>query len=42
MWKGFFKESKSYMDYPICGKLRFWLRLPIAFIKFHYFEIKNR
>lgn len=31
-WRGFLKESKSFMNYPHCGRLKFWLEFPKAFI----------
>ena len=34
MWKGFIRESKSYMNYPQCGKLKFWMYFPIALYKY--------
>ncbi len=41
-WKGLLAESKSYMVYPKCGRLKFWLRYPKAFIKFHWCMYKDR
>lgn len=41
MWRGFVVESKSYMSYDkrdIKGKIKFWLRFPIALYKFLKFE----
>ena len=34
-WKGFLQESKSYMSYPQCGCIKFWLRYPIAWWRFN-------
>lgn len=42
MWKGFLKESQSYMNYPKCGRLYFWLNYPLAWIKFMLETYKNR
>ena len=33
-WQGFLKESKSYMNYPKNGRLKFWLYYPIALYKY--------
>ena len=33
-WKGFIRESKVYMNYPKCGRIYFWLRLPAAYWEF--------
>ena len=33
-WQGILEESKSYMNYPHCGKLWFWVRYPMAWFKF--------
>lgn len=42
MFRGFLLESKSYMGYPKCGRLYFWVRFPIAWIKFHWVCFKYR
>ena len=42
MWRGFLTESKSYMNYPKCGRISFWIKFPKAFIKFKIFEFKYR
>lgn len=34
-WRGILKESKSYMNYPKCGRVWFWLHYPAAWLKFH-------
>ena len=37
MWRGFYIESKSYMSYDtmsIYERIRFWLRFPVAWVKF--------
>jgi len=36
MWKGFITESKSYMDYPKCGRISFWLQFPRAMARFYF------
>ncbi len=49
-WRGFITESKSYMNYPKCGRVYFWSRLPIAlysYLKLIYLDpwirlFKNR
>jgi hypothetical protein len=33
-WRGFLTESKLFMNYPGCGKLKFWTRFPLAFLKY--------
>ena len=40
--KWFVKESKSYIGYPKCGKLHFWLRFPKALIRFMYLQYKTK
>ena len=45
MWKGFLIESKTYMSYKdrkLLEKIKFWISYPTAYIKFKYYEIKNR
>lgn len=42
MWKGFIAESKSYMDYPKCGRWYFWFRFPRAWFIFYYYLYKNK
>lgn len=37
-WQGFVKESKSWMSYnklTVRGKVRFWLRFPLAALRFY-------
>ena len=34
-WNGFLSESKSYMNYPQCGKVLFWKQFPSAWWKYH-------
>lgn len=44
MWKGFLKESKSYMSYNkrnLKDKIKFWLQFPEALIKFKHYEHKD-
>ena len=41
-WRGFLKESKSYMNYPECGRFRFWLYFLIAYYKFYTFMKKSK
>jgi hypothetical protein len=36
MWRGFVTESKSYMNYPNCGRWNFWKRFPRAFVIFYW------
>ena len=33
-FQGFFIESKKFMNYPYCGRVYFWSRLPAAWLKF--------
>ena len=33
-WRGFLTESKSFMNYPHCGRLVFWLRYPFAWFSY--------
>ena len=35
-WRGFLPESKLYMNYPNHKPIRFWLRLPGAWMKFKW------
>ncbi len=39
-WKGFYKESKVWMDYPQ-NKFKFWWCYPKAFVKFHWYSFRN-
>jgi hypothetical protein len=45
-WRGFFKESKSYMGYtkhmPRKDKLAFWKGLPRAWIVYHWEWLKDK
>jgi hypothetical protein len=44
MWRGFLKESKSYMSYDklnFIEKLKFWIRYPVALIKFKYYGVQG-
>ncbi len=38
----FLKLSKSYMNYPNCGRFYFWTRFPKAFIIYAWLGIKWR
>ena len=33
-WRGFLTESKSFMNYPKCGRLHFWVRFPGALFRY--------
>lgn len=39
-YRGFLIESKSYMNYPHCGRWYFWSRFPFAWIGFHWLGFK--
>ena len=41
-WRGFVRESKSYMGYPKCGRLYFWLGFPRAFLRYSFYTLKDR
>ncbi len=41
-WRGFYRESKSYLDYPKCGRWYFWSKFPVAWIKFTYWELVQK
>jgi len=41
MWKGFLIESKSYMGYPKCGRVKFWKQFPAAAIRFYGIPFKH-
>jgi len=34
-WRGFLKESKSYINYPKCGRFYFWFNFPRAWWRFY-------
>lgn len=34
-WKGFITESKYFMNYPKCGRLKFWASLPRVAFRFY-------
>lgn len=42
MWRGFVAESKSYMNYPKCGRVKFWLAFPVALARYTWYVIVDR
>lgn len=38
-WQGFLKESKRYMNYPKCGRVRFWIRYPVALLRYTWYSL---
>ena len=42
MFRGFLIESKAYLNYPKCGRLRFWFNLPRAWVRFQWYGIKAK
>lgn len=41
-WKGFVKESKSYMGYgKAISKINFWIKFPKAALKFYWPSVKG-
>ncbi len=41
-YKGFIRESKSYMSYPRCGRIKFWLAFPRACFRYNYFMVRSK
>lgn len=42
-FKWFLKESKKFMGYGVSTpKMLFWLRFPLAYIKFEYYQMKAK
>ena len=41
-YRGFLIESKSYMNYPQCGRLYFWSRFPTAWVMFYLLCLKDK
>jgi hypothetical protein len=40
-WRGFLAESKSYIGYPHCGRLRFWSEFPGAWARFWWYTTRD-
>ena len=40
-WRGMLTESKSFMNYPKCGRWYFWRRFPMAAMRYYSYTFKD-